>query len=921
MTDPVANPFDSTRGWYASDRDLHYAKTIVNGIASTDPLDLVADRNGSGNEQDGFRINEVLGVYSKQGLLGGNTNDPGFGLVIRERPAQATHYWSGGLPDPSVSGHLPWASAGADTGTAGPFEEAFGMLCIEVEHAHAVLAGTTATWTPTSSIGGLSGSGMAALPDNGNIFNAAVDYTANSPRLDFQVQIASPGTWYVHVRGAGPDSGGDSCHIGLNGLPSSSADRVSLDTEALAWTNQDLGGQRLTLTIPTAGTHTITLWMREDGAVVDKLVLTTDVNFSPSGTGPTESASTPIATQAPYLGSPTTIAAVGNSIIQAEHYDNGGLDVSVHDANATNDNVGTTIRSDGEDWDLATNGSDTWIDSIQSGDWYEYTISVAETGTYDVTLRTGAPYLGGGTLHIEVAGTNLTGSVSVPQTAGIDMFTDTTVTGIPLAAGEHTLRLVFNSNNISCDRMVITRAGDFALHTEQLADYLKSQYQVYFGTTTIGGSTALRDITELFFDCEASSAASAEEMVAFESWVQNRRETGFMGWMFDIDGDEGIPLEDFRVNWLTLNMDRVCAFMRNTALHTIDPAISTGDTRSLAAQFNGMVLVSRTRRSNTLAMSASADFTQGYQHDSSGQPLLPHGYHPIWNPDWARPKDAVSFQTAWNNGDWIAPPHFQTDPFAATAAHVRCGNGPDATFHNGLRLRGGTGLHWGGTIVGPDGNARARGTTVICANPVFIQGDYNATLYNATGTSSFPYTMLNTDGDAYVTEAEFDARPSDFDLPAAAVFCDSLSVLSNAWVDESIEFANLTNAQETWYNTSVVTNNVPTYLFDGATTVVPSGGPHNLIRYLESWSGKWYHIKGSTVVMGVSKFTLAEAGWSGSVRTSGERYYRPPNRDIQFNTDLFTRPGQPPFTPFGVTVIRTVQTVNLRELAVAREGE
>jgi len=46
--------------------------------------------------------------------------------------------------------------------------------------------------------------------------------------------------------------------------------------------------------VNTVGVHTINIWMREDGQIVDKLLITTDPNFDPnliaSGLGPPESA-------------------------------------------------------------------------------------------------------------------------------------------------------------------------------------------------------------------------------------------------------------------------------------------------------------------------------------------------------------------------------------------------------------------------------------------------------------------------------------------------------------------------------------------------------------------------------------------------------------------------------------------------------
>jgi hypothetical protein len=41
-----------------------------------------------------------------------------------------------------------------------------------------------------------------------------------------------------------------------------------------------------TLVVPTAGLHTVHAWMREDGFVLDRLILTTRTTFVPEGKGP-----------------------------------------------------------------------------------------------------------------------------------------------------------------------------------------------------------------------------------------------------------------------------------------------------------------------------------------------------------------------------------------------------------------------------------------------------------------------------------------------------------------------------------------------------------------------------------------------------------------------------------------------------------
>ncbi len=44
-----------------------------------------------------------------------------------------------------------------------------------------------------------------------------------------------------------------------------------------------------TVNIPSTGEHKLSLVMREDGLIVDKVVLTTNASFAPTGNGPSES--------------------------------------------------------------------------------------------------------------------------------------------------------------------------------------------------------------------------------------------------------------------------------------------------------------------------------------------------------------------------------------------------------------------------------------------------------------------------------------------------------------------------------------------------------------------------------------------------------------------------------------------------------
>ena len=59
------------------------------------------------------------------------------------------------------------------------------------------------------------------------------------------------------------------------------------------WSNDSMDGPVTTLVIPTAGEHTINLWVREDGVIVDRFLLTLDAAFTPTGDGPAESPRVP----------------------------------------------------------------------------------------------------------------------------------------------------------------------------------------------------------------------------------------------------------------------------------------------------------------------------------------------------------------------------------------------------------------------------------------------------------------------------------------------------------------------------------------------------------------------------------------------------------------------------------------------------
>ena len=81
--------------------------------------------------------------------------------------------------------------------------------------------------------------------------------------------------------------------MGIDGTAPASADRITGFTAAFGWSKNTMDAVVATINVTSTGLHTINVWMREDGIVLDKLVLTSNASFTPTGNGPAESSWTP----------------------------------------------------------------------------------------------------------------------------------------------------------------------------------------------------------------------------------------------------------------------------------------------------------------------------------------------------------------------------------------------------------------------------------------------------------------------------------------------------------------------------------------------------------------------------------------------------------------------------------------------------
>lgn len=242
----------------------------------------------------------------------------------------------------------------------------------------------------------------------------------------------SPAQAQVSINNA--TSGTTLDNVTLSGIPAWLTATVSGSAN-----NQTIANSVDVSQVDGVGEHTATVTVRAANA--DPQTATYAVSFVVSG-------------QEAYEGIP--VALPGR--IEAEDFDKGGEGVAYHDVDAANQggayrtNEGVDIEGCGDA------GGGYNVGWIETGEWLEYSVSIAESGAYDFAFRV-ASAESGGTLHLEIDGGDISGAITVPGTGGWDTWTTISADGLSLDGGEYVVRLVvdqggFNLNYIEAAQSV-----------------------------------------------------------------------------------------------------------------------------------------------------------------------------------------------------------------------------------------------------------------------------------------------------------------------------------------------------------------------------------------------------------------------------------------------------------------------------------
>jgi len=134
------------------------------------------------------------------------------------------------------------------------------------------------SWLPTKDNTASGGEYVIFPNEHGNI---SKDPTKR-PRLDYVMSFSIPGTYYVHVRHNSPSGSDDSVFFGFDGNTNISTWHLYNKGDSWSWD----GHRDRTFEITTPGEHVLNMYLREGGTPVDKIIITNDPDYVPTGEGP-----------------------------------------------------------------------------------------------------------------------------------------------------------------------------------------------------------------------------------------------------------------------------------------------------------------------------------------------------------------------------------------------------------------------------------------------------------------------------------------------------------------------------------------------------------------------------------------------------------------------------------------------------------
>jgi hypothetical protein len=328
--------------------------------------------------------------------------------------------------------------AGVVTSTATPIG---GSTVIQAEDFNSGAEGTAYHDTESANRGGNTyrpGTGVDIATMSDQSSTRVVAYIKAGEWLKYNVNVQASATYSIEFRMASFGAGGQ-FHLEVDGANVTGTMSVPDTKSWKTYASLIKTGVKL-----TAGNHTLRVVFDKNGSsgYVSNFNLMRFTKTTTTTTpAPVTSTFAPAAGTSPFKGFNLTPGVAG--AIQAEDFDSGNNGAAYKDL--TVGNQGGQYRNGWTDIEKTLDtGGGYDVTNTQAGEWMNYTVNVTKTGVFNIDTRV-ASTASAASFHIEVDGKNVTGAMTFTNTGGLQKWATVRKTGVAIAAGKHTIRLVIDS--------------------------------------------------------------------------------------------------------------------------------------------------------------------------------------------------------------------------------------------------------------------------------------------------------------------------------------------------------------------------------------------------------------------------------------------------------------------------------------------
>lgn len=128
-------------------------------------------------------------------------------------------------------------------------------------------------------------------------------YAGIAPELLYAIRFSNPGTYRVWIRAFTTSTQADSVYVGLDGQERNArfAQEFQVDGNGFLWSGETRSEGPQTIEVGQPGLRPLSIWLRESGQIIDKIIVTRDQALVPEGVGPAETERGPTGGPSPFV--------------------------------------------------------------------------------------------------------------------------------------------------------------------------------------------------------------------------------------------------------------------------------------------------------------------------------------------------------------------------------------------------------------------------------------------------------------------------------------------------------------------------------------------------------------------------------------------------------------------------------------------